>query len=299
MSRLRPMALASSACGSAMKSMVPSAPVCFGPGLDHVVIVGRAADDAGDAGGLELAGVGEEARQMIDVAGRREGAGHGEEHDVTGAEDCVRGRVGRSVLGHELHGDRGNPLAGLDHCLVPDGWLECGAAENTSLPIQSRRPATCREISYGPMAVMNVMRIGCPPSPAPLTLPSNGRKTDRPSGLFCGVPKRIAGSPVSAMSEAGSTDGVGEGDGEPGRGGIERDAGDGVAGLLPVDRNLGHRLGEADALPRVGLGEVEGQREAGHGGDADVGADAERGAERRRPARRLRPSSSIGSTVGP
>ena len=179
MSRSRPMALASSACGSARKSMVPSASVALGPGLHHVMIVGRAADDAGDAGGLELAGVGEEARQMIDVAGRREGARHGEEHHVAGAEDCVRGRVGRSVLGRRAsRGSRESRSPASIILLVPDGWLECGAAENTSLPIPSRRPATCREISYGPMSVMKVMRIGCPPRPAPLTLPSNGRKTE-------------------------------------------------------------------------------------------------------------------------
>ena len=74
------------------------------PGVHDEDVVGAGHHDRIDALGLDLGGLGEEAGQMVLVAGRREGAGNGEEHDLLALEQVVRRLRRRAVRGHHAKG---------------------------------------------------------------------------------------------------------------------------------------------------------------------------------------------------
>src|SRR5205814_1191142 len=65
------------------------------PGTHHEHVVHRHAGDRVDSFLLDRVGVRDEARQMLGRAGRRERAGHGEQHDLLAAEELF----GREWLG--------------------------------------------------------------------------------------------------------------------------------------------------------------------------------------------------------
>ena len=87
----------------------------FGPGLHHVLVVDGSADDPVDARGAQLGSIGDESRQVIDVAGGGERAGHGEEHDKARAEHGFAGGLAGAICSDELCRYRRNWTAAFDH----------------------------------------------------------------------------------------------------------------------------------------------------------------------------------------
>ncbi len=129
------IALANSPLPSARNSILPPAPVDLLPRLhdEHVVDAGHR--DGVDALGLDGVGVVEEARHVQVVAGRREGAGHGEQRDLLALEDFVGGlRLGASaVMTRNLAlGNLSPTLMGMACSLVLFGEFS-GSAEITRL----------------------------------------------------------------------------------------------------------------------------------------------------------------------
>ena len=71
---------------------LPLAAGGLGPGGEHERIVHRDASHGVDAELLELVGALDEARQMLEMTGGGEGAGHREQHDLLAAEDVACGQ---------------------------------------------------------------------------------------------------------------------------------------------------------------------------------------------------------------
>ena len=61
----------------------------LGPGAHHPGVVGGEHDDLVDALGKDRVAVLQEAGQMVAMAGRREGAGHADQHDLAAGKDLV------------------------------------------------------------------------------------------------------------------------------------------------------------------------------------------------------------------
>src|SRR6266404_3089691 len=70
------------------------------PRIHHEAVVDGGDRDGVDALGLDRGGVLHEAGQMVLVAGRREGAGDGEQHDLLALEDLVGGLPARTLGRH-------------------------------------------------------------------------------------------------------------------------------------------------------------------------------------------------------
>jgi hypothetical protein len=84
------------------------------------MVVDGSADDAIDAGGPELARIGDKAWQMVDVAGGGEGSRDREEHHKASAKHGVAGGIG-CAFGVDEFGSHGRyRTAAFNHiCYAP------------------------------------------------------------------------------------------------------------------------------------------------------------------------------------
>ena len=93
---------------------MPSASEAFDQASMHEHVVDRGDRDGVDALGLDLVRLLHVAGQVVAVAGRREGAGDGDEHDLAALEDIVRGLGHGPVRRHDAEGGLGQAVANLD-----------------------------------------------------------------------------------------------------------------------------------------------------------------------------------------